>query len=421
MTQISVFRPKDSALPPSPEEAAGSKAPAEEDALLAFATECPATEAPSSEPVEPTRAPARPPAAARTGISPPAHTRATAPSPAIAAPKNTAPAASPARSETAGRTWLALLLMSLLVAAAIAGLTVLQSTRRALPVASAATAASGVAQFRSEPAGAAVIVDGEARGVTPLDVKLPEGQHVAEIRSGDSSRTLTFTVAGGSVASQYVEFAPAAAAGRLEISSDPPGAPVSVDGSAAGTTPLVLASIAPGPHTVIVGEGGGATRQSVNVTAGATASVVVSGSRGPAAGWATLHTPFDMQVFDENGQLIGSTAADRVMLTAGRHDLRLANATYGFETRLSVQITAGKTTTASVDVPNGMLSVNALPWANVSIDGRAVGTTPLGNLSVPVGSHEIVWRHPQLGERRQTVIVKAQGPTRVGIDLRSQP
>ena len=51
----------------------------------------------------------------------------------------------------------------------------------------------------------------------------------------------------------------------------------------------------------------------------------------------------------------------------------------------------------TVSVPNGSLSINALPWADVWIDGRSVGTTPLGNLSVPVGIHEIVWRHPELG------------------------
>jgi PEGA domain len=67
-----------------------------------------------------------------------------------------------------------------------------------------------------------------------------------------------------------------------------------------------------------------------------------------------------------------------------------------------------------VAAPNGSLSVNALPWAEVFIDGRSVGTTPLANLPVVIGSHEIVWRHPQLGERRRTIIVTAQEPVRVG-------
>jgi hypothetical protein len=58
-----------------------------------------------------------------------------------------------------------------------------------------------------------------------------------------------------------------------------------------------------------------------------------------------------------------------------------------------------------------------MPWAEVLLDGRAIGQTPLANLDVPIGTHEVTWRHPQLGERRQTVVVKAQSPARVGMDL----
>jgi hypothetical protein len=53
----------------------------------------------------------------------------------------------------------------------------------------------------------------------------------------------------------------------------------------------------------------------------------------------------------------------------------------------------------------------------VFVDGRSVGLTPLGSVTVPIGSHEIVWRHPQLGEKRRTVVVGAQTPTRVTMDL----
>jgi serine/threonine-protein kinase len=66
----------------------------------------------------------------------------------------------------------------------------------------------------------------------------------------------------------------------------------------------------------------------------------------------------------------------------------------------------------------GLLSINATPWADVLLDGQAIGTTPLANLSVPIGTHEIICRHPQLGERRQTVTVKAGSPLRVGISFK---
>jgi hypothetical protein len=54
----------------------------------------------------------------------------------------------------------------------------------------------------------------------------------------------------------------------------------------------------------------------------------------------------------------------------------------------------------------------------VSIDGRPVGTTPLGNLSLPIGSHEVVWRHPEFGERRRTITVAARSPLRIGMEFK---
>jgi hypothetical protein len=64
-----------------------------------------------------------------------------------------------------------------------------------------------------------------------------------------------------------------------------------------------------------------------------------------------------------------------------------------------------------------LLFVNARPWADVWIDGQPAGTTPLANLRVTLGAHEIVWKHPHLGERRQQVTVTRESPTRIGMNL----
>jgi hypothetical protein len=155
----------------------------------------------------------------------------------------------------------------------------------------------------------------------------------------------------------------------------------------------------------------------VAVSAGNTATVFAAlGAAAAAAGWVSFKTPIELEIFEAT-RLVGTTAVDRVMLPAGRHDLELVNTELEFRRPLTVQVGAGTTVTPAVELPTGSLSLNALPWAEVSIDGRSVGTTPLGNLSVPIGTYEIVWRHPQLGERRQTVKVPATTPVRVGVDL----
>ena len=67
----------------------------------------------------------------------------------------------------------------------------------------------------------------------------------------------------------------------------------------------------------------------------------------------------------------------------------------------------------------GSLSINARPWADIWIDGQSAGQTPIANIPLRVGSHEIMFRHPQLGERRQTVQVDGVNPARIAVDLRN--
>jgi len=278
-------------------------------------------------------------------------------------------------------------------------------------------AADGTLTIDSRPEGATVNVDGIVRGATPLKLTLPIGTHTLELQNGGATRSMPVTLQAGAIVSQYIDLAPSAAplVGRLDITSDPAGARVTVDGSAHGVTPVSLTSIAPGSHAVIVSDGDTTITRTVSVAAGSTASVVVTlAPAGATAGWIAFKAPFEIDVL-EGGRLVGTTSADRLMLPAGRHDLTLSNAALEFEAPMSVQVLAGKTATPPIAVPNGSLSINAIPWADVFLDGQAIGTTPLANLSVPIGSHEILCKHPQLGERRQTVVVKARTPIRVGL------
>jgi hypothetical protein len=282
--------------------------------------------------------------------------------------------------------------------------------------------ANGTAVFTSIPEAAAIAIDGIPRGVTPLRVSLPPGAHSVEISSGGMSRKLPITVESGSVVSQYVELAtaPASSGGRLEIGSDPPGAQVTLDGVPKGTAPLVITDVSAGPHRVTVSAGSNSINRTVNVTRGTTSTLVVStapSAAGASGGWLTVQTPIDMEIL-QDGLLLGSTRMDRVMLPVGSHRIEFANAGLELSVARTVQIAAGKTVNVAIPLPSGRLSVNAVPWAEVSLDGVAVGTTPLGELTVPIGTHELVFRHPQFGERRQSVTVKAQTPTRIGIDLR---
>ena len=156
----------------------------------------------------------------------------------------------------------------------------------------------------------------------------------------------------------------------------------------------------------------------MHVAAGATASVVATLTpAGSSGGWVSVAAPFEMQVL-ENGQVIGIERDGQA--DAARGQARPRARVGGLRTSeppSTVQVPAGKTVNVPVALPKNTLSINALPWADVWLDGQPMGTTPLGNISVTVGNHEVVWRHPQLGERRQVVKVTAQAPVRAGVDF----
>jgi hypothetical protein len=161
-------------------------------------------------------------------------------------------------------------------------------------------------------------------------------------------------------------------------------------------------------------------RQKVSIQAGVTASIltpVTTASAGPVSGWMMVKAPVSIEV-RENGRMIGTSDTDKIMMAAGRHDVELVNETLGYRASRSVQVPPGKVASISLDMPQGSININAAPWAEVFIDGRRIGETPIGNLSIAIGSHEVLFRHPQLGEKRQAVSVTLNAPVRLSIDMK---
>ncbi len=205
------------------------------------------------------------------------------------------------------------------------------------------------------------------------------------------------------------------AGGRLVVRSDPPGAEISINGRVHGLTPRTIGQVAPGEYQVVLKRGDAEVRETVTVAAGATVSVVAPFHRG-RGGWLSIASALELDVIDR-GVFIGSSRAPRIMLEAGSHALELVNEATGFRTIREVGIQPGAVETITVDAPMGTLDANAVPWAEVWIDGESIGQTPIGNHRVASGNHRIVFRHPLLGEKEIATVVKANTPTRLTVNL----
>jgi hypothetical protein len=279
----------------------------------------------------------------------------------------------------------------------------------------------GTLSVQSNPGGVQVFVDGVQHGVTPAKISVAAGSHILELRGRGVPRVIPLNVTAGAEVTQYLEFAESPQSGQLAVQSDPPGAKVLVDGTERGVAPMTIPDLAPGDHEVVLRSDATTARHTVNVQAGGTASLVVpmagAASNGPVSGWMSVKAPFTIEI-REDGRLLGTTDTDRVMMTAGHHDLELVNETLGYRSRRSVQVPPGRVATLSVDLPRGVVNVNAAPWAEVWVDGQRVGETPIGNLSMAIGPHEFVFKHPQFGEKRQAVSVTLGAPVRISVDMK---
>ena len=225
----------------------------------------------------------------------------------------------------------------------------------------------------SDPSGALVLLHGMPKGVTPLTMQLPAGEHPLTLEYDQVQKTVRVTARAEASVVHHVQFDRA-------------------------TEPTTARATATEPTS-------------------ARAPVPAAASAGPVAGWLSVTSDVPLQIL-ENGRVIGTTAAERIMLPAGTRTLRFVNDALGFTADRTVQVGPGKTADVAIAVPRAPLSINAVPWAEVWIDGVRVGETPIGNHMVPLGSREIVLRHPQFGERRQFATVTLKGPARVSVDLR---
>jgi hypothetical protein len=316
------------------------------------------------------------------------------------------------RSARFTRERLALIVCALVAAGE--GAYIWNSAPAAVPVSS-----EGRLSIDSRPAGATVVIDDKERGVTPLSLSLSPGAHVMALRTADSSRAVSLTIQAGVTYAQYVELAPMATTGSIDVLLDTPGARVLLDGQPRGIAPVIIADVAPGDHDLVIEARTGVVHQRVAVQAGLTTSVrPTSTPPSPVeTGWVTIEVPFEMQVL-EAGRRIGTTSTPKLPLAPGRHRLEIVSEALAFRTTTAVDVVSGKETRVPVQLPKGSVAINALPWAEVWIDGQKAGETPIGSIALTLGPHELVFKHPDYPDRHHAVSVTAGEPTRVSVEMK---
>jgi hypothetical protein len=290
---------------------------------------------------------------------------------------------------------------------------------------SSAAPLPGSLTLQTTPPGLQVTISGKPVGATPVTVSLPAGEYRVALAAADGrQREFAVTLAAGASVVRDIEMAPVAApapaTGALRVETDPARQMVMVDGVERGFSPITVAALGPGEHLVVVRTQAGNLRRTITVREGETVSLVVSGTEAPAlrAGWVSIVSPIALEL-RENGRVVGTSDVERLMLPVGDHEIEMTNDALGFRATRRVTVGADRTTSVAVDVPSGTVSINALPWAEVWLGGERIGETPIANLSRPIGTYDVVLRHPQFGERRARLTISTKQTARLGVDMRT--
>ena len=260
----------------------------------------------------------------------------------------------------------------------------------------------------------------QPRGVTLL-LTVPAGGYKLTVQHGAAIKEMPVSVSKGVATVHHITWTDPPAApvekGHLSVGTDPVGGIVIVDGVTRGAAPLTLRDLPVGAHRVVVRARGTTYTRTVQIEAGTTASLFFEGSQAVAVapGSIAIESRVPVQVFEDK-RLVGTSQMDRIILPAGEHALEFVADSVGFRSTHTVHVAAGETTAIPVESLD-QCQHNALPWAEVF---TRIGETPLGNLQQTLGPHEIVFRHPQLGERRMHIVVTMKDANRISMDMRQR-
>lgn len=262
----------------------------------------------------------------------------------------------------------------------------------------------GSISVSSNPSGAAIYLNGNYRGVTPLTIKgLAPGTYSLEAeRSGYNSDHATVTVRSGQQSEIRFTLTPIQQYGSIEITSVPSGAYVYMDGVYKGRTPLTLTSVSAKSHIIELDRAGYYDwKSTVTVTPGVTRYVDARLTPLPSESTGAIDVvsyPAGADVFlDDKYQ--GKTPSAGVYtisnVAVGSHTLRVALSGYqDYITTVSVSAATTSHVTAALQPgqpgTTGSIAVTSSPsGADVYIDNVYKGITPLTVDGISPGNHAV--------------------------------
>ncbi len=278
--------------------------------------------------------------------------------------------------------------------------------------------------FRVLPATATIVVDNNGLELPinngEISLKLAKGMHTYEIKAKDYRTAHSDFEVTATTASLNISLTPAF--GWLEVSAAAlAGAEVLIDGKRVGTAPFKSGNLASGRYTVRVNKSlyksfEGTVTINDNQTTQFNPTLVANFAN------VTLTAPGNAEIW-----------VDGSKMGTGKWSGPLQTGSYTFEARkqghrttvLTRQIGLEPSTqsyTLSAPTPvYGSLIVNSSPVANVTVDGKVLGKSPVKLNNILIGQHTVTVQNSEFDSKTSSVTISEGQTTTLDVTLSSTP
>lgn len=255
----------------------------------------------------------------------------------------------------------------------------------------------------SQPTGAEVLLNGETRGTTPLQIDdVDGGDHTLTLRAPRYLQREAVIAVTGFGDRDTVDWQLEPAWGEVSLQTTPAGAEVSVTGAVRGVTPLTTELLQPGEEVTLKLPGYKQWQQTVAIEAGQQLTLPDIPLE-PADGLVQVSSSPSGAAVTVNGRFAGNTPLELELSPDTRHELTLFLEGYrSAQRRLDVSSGAEQNLHVALEAQLGRLRLAVTPAeAEVRIDGslQTAGAT----LELPARPHRLLISAPGYRPHEQTV------------------
>lgn len=108
-----------------------------------------------------------------------------------------------------------------------------------------------------------------------------------------------------------------------------------------------------------------------------------------------------------------------IFLAPGNHRIKLVSKSKMINYKTSIRVESNKETTKTIMLKKGKLSLSVKPWANIYINGKKIGQTPIPPKVLYEGTYKVVLKNPKYSSFSKTIKIKSGKTTLIMKDLKN--